>query len=72
MAIEKKLPLIIDEKKGRKFAQRCCIEIIGLVGILRFIYLNKMLTKTEVIEIIEHLNKSDFRISEKLMKSIVK
>jgi len=72
LAIEKKLPLIIDEKKGRKFAQRCGVEIIGLVGILRFIYVNEMLAKTEVLEIIEHLNQSDFRISEKLMESILK
>jgi len=72
LAIEKKLPLIIDEKKGRKFAQCCGVEIIGLVGILRFIYLNEMLIKTEILEIIDHLNQSDFRISEKLMKSIVK
>ena len=39
---------------------------------MRFIHLNKILTKTEVLEIIEHLNQSDFRISEKLMGSIMK
>lgn len=71
LALEKKLPLIIDEKKGRKFAEHCGIEIIGLVGILRFIYVHKLLTKKEVLEIIESLNQSDFRISQKLMKSIV-
>jgi predicted nucleic acid-binding protein len=72
LAIEKKLPLIIDEKKGRRFAQRNGIEIIGLVGILKFLYVNKSLTKKEVLEIIESLNQSNFRISEKLMKSIVR
>ena len=72
LAIEKKLPLIIGEKKSRKFAQRCGVKIIGLVGILRFIYVNEMLAKTELLEIIEHLNQSDFRISEKLMESILK
>ena len=72
LAIEKKLPLIIDEKKGRKIAVRCGVEIIGLVGILRFVYLHKLLTKKEVLEIVESLNQSDFRISDALMKSITK
>jgi len=71
LAIEKKLPLIIDEKKGRKFAESCGVEIIGLVGILKFLYASKRLTKQEVLETIESLNQSDFRISEKLMKSII-
>lgn len=72
LALERHLPLIIDEKKGRKFAEHCGVEIIGLVGILRFIYVNQLLAKKEVLEIIESLNQSDFRISQKLMKSIVK
>ena len=37
LALELKLPLIIDEKKGRKIALREGIQIIGLLGI---IYLN--------------------------------
>ena len=72
LAIEKKLPLIIDEKKGRKIAESCGVEIIGLVGILRFMYLHKLLAKKEVLEIVESLNQSDFRISDTLMKSITK
>ena len=72
LAIEKKLPLIIDEKKGRKIAESCGVEIIGLVGILRFMYLDKLLAKKEVLEIVESLNQSDFRISDTLMKSITK
>ena len=66
LAIEKKLPLIIDEKKGRKFAEHCGVEIIGLVGILRFIYVHKLLSKKEVLDIIEAFNQSDFRIREPL------
>lgn len=71
LALEKKLPLIIDEKKGRKFAEACGVEIIGLVGILRFIYVHKLLSQQEIMQIIESLNKSDFRISQKLMESIL-
>jgi len=71
LAIEKKLPLIIDEKKGRKFAQKQGIEIIGLVGILRFLYVEKRLTQEETLNIIKKLNASDFRISDKLLTLIL-
>jgi predicted nucleic acid-binding protein len=71
LAIERKLPLIIDEKKGRKFAESCGVEIIGLVGILKFLYVNERLSKKEVLEIVESLNQSDFRINKKLLNGIV-
>jgi len=71
LAIEKDLPLIIDEKKGRKFAQKEGIEIIGLVGILRFLYIEKRLTQEETLNIIKKLNASDFRISDKLLTLIL-
>ncbi len=71
LAIEKKLPLIIDEKKGRKFAQKQGVEIIGLVGILRFLYVENHLNKEELLAIIKKLNGSDFRISSKLLDLIL-
>jgi len=71
LAIEKKLPLIIDEKKGRRFAQRQGVEIIGLVGILRFLYVDKRLSQEEILVIIQKLNDSDFRISNKLLALIL-
>jgi len=71
LAIEKDLPLIIDEKKGRNFAQKQGIEIIGLVGILRFLYVEKRLTQEETLNIIQKLNASDFRISDKLLTLIL-
>ena len=71
LAIEKKLPLIIDERKGRRFAQKQGVEIIGLVGILRFLYVKRRLSKSEILAIIEKLNNSDFRISSKLLDLIL-
>ena len=71
LAIEKELPLIIDERKGRRFAQKQGIEIIGLVGILRFLYVEKRLSQSEILAIIEKLNNSDFRISSKLLDLIL-
>jgi len=71
LAIEKDLSLIIDEKKGRKFAQKQGIEIIGLVGILRFLYVEKRLSQEATLNIIKKLNASDFRISDKLLALIL-
>jgi len=71
LAVEKSLPLIIDEKKGRNFARMQGIEIIGLVGIIRFLYLENDLEKAEVLMIIEKLNRSDFRISQRLLGLIL-
>ena len=71
LAIEKQLPLIIDERKGRRFAQKQGVEIIGLVGILRFLYVENRLSQEEVLAIIEKLNGSDFRVSSKLLGLIL-
>lgn len=71
LALEKDLPLIIDEKKGRKYAQEKGIEIVGLVGILRFLYLEDKMSKSEIVKVIDALKKSDFRISNSLLKMIL-
>lgn len=72
LALEKNLPLIIDEKKGRKFAQAQGVEIIGLVGILKYLYTKNILTKEETQSIVQKLNISDFRISPALLDLILK
>ena len=71
LAIETALPLIIDERKGRTFARAQGVEIIGLVGILRFLYVEEKLSREETREIIARLNASDFRISSWLLEWIV-
>ena len=71
LAMEMGLPLIIDEKKGRRFAQRQGVEIIGLIGILRFLYIEGTLSKGEAEEIIKRLNSTNFRISSSLIDMIL-
>ncbi len=71
LALERDLPLIIDEKKGRNIARGQGIEIIGLVGILRFLYIEERLSREELMDIIERLNDSDFRISARLLGLIL-
>ncbi len=71
LALERGLPLIVDEKKGRSIARGQGIEIIGLVGILRFLYIEECLSREELMDIIEKLNHSDFRISTALLDMIL-
>ena len=71
IAIERQIPLVIDEKKGRTFARRQGVEIIGLIGILRYLYTEGTLSKQRTEEIVEKLNASSFRISKKLLEMIL-
>ncbi len=72
LALESALPLIIDEKKGRKFALIKGIKVLGLVGILRYLYLEDKISKNKAKLIIEKLNSSKFRVSRKLLELILK
>ena len=72
LALEKNLPLLIDEKKGRSVAQNMGIEIIGLIGVLRFLYRNDKITKKRTEEILEKLDNSSFRVSKKLVDMVLK
>ena len=71
LALERNLPLIIDEKKGRNFAQKQGVQIIGLVGILRFLFIDGRVGKEEIVKIIEKLNRSSFRIRPELLEMIL-
>jgi len=71
LSLQENLPLIIDEKKGRKFAKNLGVEVIGLIGIIRFLYLQKIINKARVLEIIDKLNNSNFRVSSGLLEMIL-
>jgi len=68
LAVEKNLPLIIDEKKGRKIAKNLGIEIIGLLGIVYLNYKKGNLSKKEIEKFIDNALSNGYRISEKLLK----
>ena len=68
LAIKKGLPLIIDEKKGRRIARNYGVKIIGLVGILILNIERGFLGKEEGIEFLAKIRKEGFRVSDKLVK----
>ncbi len=66
LAKERQLILLIDEKKGRKIAKNMGVKIIGFLGILLLNYRHGRLSKEEIVSILYHTNKLNFRLSEKL------
>jgi len=67
LAEEQNLPLIIDEKKGKKIALSFGLEAIGLIGILLVYKKRGYLSADDIIEIVEELREVDFRVSDKLL-----
>lgn len=72
LAKELSLPLLIDEKKGRKIAQTMHIDVIGLVGLIVALHRRKMLTSDDALTIIHEAQKIGFRLSEKLYSDFCK
>jgi predicted nucleic acid-binding protein len=72
LAKEQRLPLIIDEKKGRSIAKSLGVPIIGLVGIMIKLMEKKIILKARAIEIIDAVEANDFRLSEELKELVYK
>jgi len=70
LARQKKLPLLIDEKKGRKIASSLQIEIIGLLGIVYLNIKKSVITKNEAEEFLKNAIKKGYRISQKLIRDM--
>ncbi len=66
LAVEMKLPLIIDEKKGRKIARHMGVSIIGLLGILILACQKKIMGSKEVLLVYAQAKENSFRVSERL------
>ena len=67
LAKAKNLPLIIDEKKGRKIASNMGIKIVGLLGILYLNVKRVYMTKEEAQIFLNQVRESGFRISQRLI-----
>ena len=71
LAEEKNLPLIIDEKRGKKIALSFGLKAIGLIGILLIYKKKGYLSSDEIIEIVDELREVEFRVSEKLLNLLI-
>ncbi|MCV6606983.1 MAG: hypothetical protein OIF32_02130 [Campylobacterales bacterium] len=72
LAKERNLPLIIDEKKGRKIALNLDLKILGLLGIIYLNIKREFLTKQEAKEFLQQAVKNGYRISKKLIEEMFK
>jgi len=72
LAIEKQLPLIIDEKKGRKIAKNLSLDILGLLGIIYLNIKKEYININDAKDFLNKAKKSGYRISERLISEIFK
>jgi len=67
LAIELELPLIIDEKKGRKIALREGIKIIGLLGVIYLNIKKGFISEEEAKGFLDDAVVNGYRISKTLV-----
>jgi len=62
LALQEKLPLIIDEKKGRKLAKRAGISVVGLLGIIGWNMKEGYITYEEACKVYYAAKEARFRV----------
>jgi uncharacterized protein len=62
--------LIIDEKKGRKWAKNIGVQVIGLIGILLINLERALITTEDIREIIRRCDEVGFRISASVKERV--
>lgn len=60
--------LIMDERKGRKVAEKLGIKITGTVGVLLQSYSENMISSDEIKTYLDQLKNSNIRLSESLIQ----
>ena len=70
LALDKKLPLIIDEKKGRKVALNLNIKILGLLGIIYLNIKKEFISKEEARVFLKSVQDNGYRISKTLIDNM--
>ena len=63
--------LIIDERKGRKVAQKMGITITGTIGILLQAHNEKMISTNEIKLYLEQLKNRNIRLSDSLIQEVL-
>lgn len=71
LALEKRLPLLIDEKKGRQIAQAKGVAVIGLLGVLLLAVRQRALTAAEARQAFEEATACGYRVSKQLMEQFI-
>ncbi len=72
LSLQEKLPLIIDEKKGRKIAKNLNIDILGLLGVLYLNIKKEFIGEDEAKDFLKNAKQNGYRISQKLINEMFK
>ena len=67
LAIEKQLPLVIDEKKGRKIAKNLSLDILGLLGVVYLNIKKGYINIDDAKDFLQKAKDNNYRISLKLI-----
>ena len=70
LARQMKLPLIIDEKKGRKIAKNLSLDILGLLGVVYLNIKKDFITIDDARGFIQKAKSNNYRISSKLIEEM--
>ena len=63
--------LVIDERKGRKVAQKLGITITGTIGILIQAHDEKIISTEDIKNYLEQLRNSNIRLSDSLIQEVL-
>jgi predicted nucleic acid-binding protein len=71
LAISEQLPLIIDEKKGRKIARQLGLAVTGFSGLLILAVQQQVLSSQEAIILLKNAKNSGYRLSNQLYDQVI-
>lgn len=66
LALERQLPLLIDERKGRQIAQQQNLTVTGFVGMLILAVKKGILPPTEALQLLDQSITNHLRLSDRL------
>ena len=70
LAIDRKLPILIDERKGRSIAKQLNLTVTGFAGVLILAVKKKALKPAKAQEMLDQAIINGFRLSDALYKRV--
>lgn len=71
LARQRDLPLIVDEKKGRRVARMMGVPVLGMVGVLLLALQREILDPQTAKQILVNAKEQGFRLSDRLFEAFV-
>jgi hypothetical protein len=70
LALERKLPLLIDERKGRRIAQQKQLIVTGFAGLLLLTVKKDLLSSADARQLLDQAVANGLRLSEPLYQQV--